>query len=66
MTPVTWPPWPSTERASAPMSPTPPPPYTSRQSRLASFSPSSTAAAKYFASTASLEPQKTVTEEIIR
>ena len=47
------------------MSPPLPPPYTSLQSRLASFSPSSTAAAKYFASTASLEPQKTVTEVIM-
>src|SRR5215469_6142240 len=66
ITPVTRPPCSSTERESAPMSPTRPPPYTRRQCRLAIFSPSSTAMAKYFASTASLEPQKTVTAPIIR
>src|SRR5712691_6767288 len=38
----------------------------SRQPRRAIFSPSSVAAAKYFGSTASLEPQNTVTEPITR
>src|SRR5262252_4517219 len=65
ITPVTSPPCSSTERESAPMSPTRPPPYTRRQRRFASFSPSSTATAKYFASTTSLEPQNTVTAPIM-
>src|SRR5499433_2112864 len=65
ITPVTSPPCSSTERESAPMSPTRPPPYTRRHRRFASFSPSSTATAKYFASTTSLEPQKTVTAPIM-
>src|SRR5499427_5273868 len=65
ITPVTSPPCSSTARESAPMSTTRPPPYTRRHRRFASFSPSSTATAKYFASTTSLEPQNTVTAPIM-